>query len=268
MGSVANSSSSDVEKDHTGASQAGATASPQIPEGRTVTYQLILRHLAKFRDGATALLDLFATHAPAADADRAAPADSGASAAAVAKPAEKEPKSPLEIRIERHMSKVDQALRQIRDLNPERKKKLDLAPEVRDQILTKERTIHDIVGSRAALLVRGHREQPARQVRPDRAGLGPPDHPPGQHHRRGCRAQGAPGVPRRLGVARAFLRSFPASPRLKSAQLPQSRSIRRPLAMTRNSLTSWPITAVVSEKRPVNAPRTRPVMTSVESARF
>ncbi len=147
MGSAANSSSSDVEKDHTGASQAGATASPQIPEGRTVTYQLILRHLAKFRDGATALLDLFATHAPAADADRAAPADSGASAAAVAKPAEKEPKSPLEIRIERHMSKVDQALRQIRDLNPDRKKKLDLAPEVRDQIITKERTIHDIVGA-------------------------------------------------------------------------------------------------------------------------
>jgi hypothetical protein len=147
MVSVVNSSSSDVEKDHTGASQAGATASPQIPEGRTVTYQLILRHLAKFRDGATALLDLFSTHAPAADADRAAPADSGAPAAAAPKPARQEPKSPLEIRIERHMSKVDQALRQIRDLNPERKKKLDLAPEVRDQIITKERTIHDIVGA-------------------------------------------------------------------------------------------------------------------------
>ena len=146
MGSVVNSSSSDVEKDHTVASQAGATASPRIPEGRTVTYQLILRHLAKFRDGATALLDLFATHAPA-DADQAAPADSGASAPAVPKPARQEPKSPLEIRIERHMSRVDEALRQIRDLNPERKKKLDLAPEVRDQIITKERTIHDIVGA-------------------------------------------------------------------------------------------------------------------------
>ena len=147
MGAVANSSSSDVEKDHTVASQAGATASPQIPEGRTVTYQLILRHLAKFRDGATALLDLFATRAPATDADRATPADSGASAPAVPKPAEQVPKSPLEIRIERHMSRVDEALRQIRDLNPERKKKLDLAPEVRDQIITKERTIHDIVGA-------------------------------------------------------------------------------------------------------------------------
>ena len=147
MSAVANDPSGDVEKDRTGASQAGATASPQIPEGRTVTYQLILRHLAKFRDGATALLDLFAIHAPAADADQTAPVDSGASAPAVPKPAKQEPKSPLEIRIERHMSRVDQALRQIRDLNPEHKKKLELAPEVRDQILTKERTIHDIVGA-------------------------------------------------------------------------------------------------------------------------
>ncbi|MGA2703175.1 MAG: hypothetical protein ABSH35_19020 [Isosphaeraceae bacterium] len=153
MGPVPIDSSGDVEKDHTGASQAGTAAAPQIPEGRTVTYQLILRHLAKFRDGATALLDLlFATQAPAADADRAAPAVPGAAvpgaaAPAVPRPAEQEPKSPLEIRIERHMSRVDQALRQIRDLNPEGKKKLDLAPEVRDQIITKERTIHDIVGA-------------------------------------------------------------------------------------------------------------------------
>jgi hypothetical protein len=147
MGAVANGSSGDIEKDRTRASQAGATATPQSPGGHIVAYQVILRHLAKFRDGATALLDLFATHAPAADADRATPADSGASAPAVPKPAGQEPKSPLEIRIERHMSRVDQALRQMRDLNPEHKKKLELAPEVRDQILTKERTIHDIVGA-------------------------------------------------------------------------------------------------------------------------
>jgi hypothetical protein len=146
MGAVANDPGGDVEKDRTGASQAAVTATAQSPAGHAVTYQVILRHLAKFRDGATALLDLFATHAPA-DADQAAPADSGASAPAVPKPAGQEPKSPLEIRIERHMSKVDQALRQIRDLNPERKKKLELAPEVRDQIATKERTIHDIVGA-------------------------------------------------------------------------------------------------------------------------
>jgi hypothetical protein len=142
MGAVANISSNEVKKDHPAASQAGATATPQIPEGRTVTYQLILRHLAKFRDGATALLDLFDARAPAAPADRAAPA-----APAIPRPSEHEPESPLELRIERHMSRVDQAFRQIRDLTPEHKKKLDLAPEVREQITTKERTIHDIVGA-------------------------------------------------------------------------------------------------------------------------
>ena len=147
MGAVANDPSGDVEKDRAGASQAGATATSQIPEGRTLTYQVILRHLAKFRDGANALLDLFAIHAPAADVDRAAPAVSVAAAPAVPKPAEQESKSLLEICIERHMSKVDQALRQIRDLNPEHKKKLELAPDVRDQIETKERTIRDIVGA-------------------------------------------------------------------------------------------------------------------------
>jgi hypothetical protein len=147
MGAVANDSSSDVEKDHTGTSHAGATATPQIPEGRRVTYPLILRHLAKFRDGATALLDLFATQAPAADADREAPAVPGAAAPAAPRPARQEPKSPLELRIERHIFRVDQALRQIRDLNPEQRMKLELAPEVRDQIITKERTIHDIVGA-------------------------------------------------------------------------------------------------------------------------
>ena len=149
MGVVANGSSSDGEKGRTGASQAGATVTPQsqIPEGRAVSYQLILRHLAKFRDGATALLDLFATQAPAADAGRPAPAVPGASAPAVPKPAETEPKSPLELRLERHMSRVDQALRQIRDLNPEQKRRLDLPPEVRVQIAIKEQTIHDIVGA-------------------------------------------------------------------------------------------------------------------------
>ncbi len=147
MGAVANSSSSGVEKDRGGTSQAGATATSQIPEGRTLTYQLILRHLAKFRDGATALLDLFDTHAPAATADGAAPAVPGAAAPAIPTPAQQEPKSPLETRLERHMSRVDEALRQIRDLNPEAKKKLELAPEVRVQIAIKERTIHDVVGA-------------------------------------------------------------------------------------------------------------------------
>jgi hypothetical protein len=56
-------------------------------------------------------------------------------------------KSPLERRIERHMNLVDQALIQIRDLNPEHKPRASLSPEVRQAIETKQRTIHDIVGA-------------------------------------------------------------------------------------------------------------------------
>ena len=36
---------------------------------------------------------------------------------------------------------------QIRDLNPDHKKKSDLPPAIRDQILTKERTLRDIVSA-------------------------------------------------------------------------------------------------------------------------
>ena len=147
MGAVVNDPSNDVGRDRARASQAGSTVMTQGPKGQSLTYQVILRHLAKFRDGATAVLDLFATHAPGAATDEAAPAVPAVPAPAISRTAEAEPNSLLEIRIERHMSKVDQALRLIADLNPERKKKPDLPPEVRDRILTKERTIHDIVGA-------------------------------------------------------------------------------------------------------------------------
>jgi hypothetical protein len=146
MSAEANAPNGDVESNRTGGSQAGATASTLSLDRPTVTYRVILRHLAKFRDGATALLDLFATH-PLAAAEPTVPFEPAVSAPAVAKPIEQQPKSPLELRIERHMSAVDQALRQIGNLNPERKKKLELPREVRDQILIKGRTIHDIVGA-------------------------------------------------------------------------------------------------------------------------
>jgi hypothetical protein len=147
MAVVANNPAGDVEKERIEAYSAGATASPQIPEGRAVTYQVILRHLAKFRDGASALMELFAAHVPVAETAQAPPTESGASAPAVSSAAEHQQKSLLELRIERHMYKVEQSLRQIQSLNPERKKRLDLPPQVRGQILTKEWTIHDIVGA-------------------------------------------------------------------------------------------------------------------------
>ena len=146
MGLVVNSSSSDVEKDHTGASQAGATASPQIPEGRTVTYQLILRHLAKFRDGAMAALRTFSplTLQPPMRTGRRLPIRELPLRQSPNRP--KEPKSSLEIRIEHHMSKVDQALRQIRDLIRNARRSWIWHRKCATRSSTQERTIHDIVG--------------------------------------------------------------------------------------------------------------------------
>jgi len=111
--------------------RAGGTDVPRL------TYQVILRHLAKFRDGANAVLDIFDKHQPSP----AAPAETLPAGAVP------ERKSPLQLRIERHMATVDRALEKIRDLNPDRKKKAELPPEIRDQILTKERTLRDIVGA-------------------------------------------------------------------------------------------------------------------------
>ncbi len=118
-------------------------ARPPVRTGTTeapgLTYQVILRHLAKFRDSARAVLDIFDTHMPERSVpDQAEPAEEFA---------EPVPKSPLEMRIERHMASVDRALMQIRDLNPDHKKKAELPPEVREQILTKERTLRDIVAA-------------------------------------------------------------------------------------------------------------------------
>jgi hypothetical protein len=118
-------------------------ASLRTPEQPKLTYQVILRHLAKFRDGARALLDIFDQHATreAALVPSASPVPRE-----VQKP-EPQPKSPLELRIERHMGSLDRALQKIRDLNPDHKKKAELAPELRELIVKKERTIHDIVGA-------------------------------------------------------------------------------------------------------------------------
>ena len=121
-------------------------AAPPEPPPQKLTYQVILRHLAKLRDGAHAVLDLFESHAPAkgrTDLKTQEPLLAPTPAIAP-KP---ELKFPLQMRIERHMASVDRALEQIRDLNPEHRKKVDLPPEVRDKILAKERTIHDIVAA-------------------------------------------------------------------------------------------------------------------------
>jgi hypothetical protein len=107
-----------------------------------LTYQVIFRHLAKFRDGAHHLLELIREHAPGLDDA----VDSVVAPEATEAP-ESMPKSPLELRIDRHMGAVERALAQINQLNPENRRKAELPPEIRDQIVLKERTIHDIVAA-------------------------------------------------------------------------------------------------------------------------
>jgi hypothetical protein len=124
------------------------TSSPARVEGQPahveykLTYQVILRHLAKFRDGAHHLLELIREHVPGLDDA----VDSVVAPEGVEAP-EAVPKSPLELRIDRHMGAVDRALVQINKLNPDHKRKAELPPEIREQIVLKERTIHDIVSA-------------------------------------------------------------------------------------------------------------------------
>jgi hypothetical protein len=119
------------------------------PVETTPRYQVILRHLAKFRDGARALLDAFGEEAPAAAASAAKSPTSSTALPSVEKAfvPVPEPKGPLQVRIERHMGLVDRALVQIREVNPEGKKKAELAPELREVIIKREQTIRDIVSA-------------------------------------------------------------------------------------------------------------------------
>jgi hypothetical protein len=113
------------------------------PIEHKLTYLVILRHLAKFRDGAHHLLEIFSEHAASLGEDVTAARPESEEEA----PPEPEPKSPLELRIERHMGTVDRALIQINKLNPDHKKKAELPPEITEQIVLKERTIHDIIAA-------------------------------------------------------------------------------------------------------------------------
>jgi hypothetical protein len=117
------------------------------PDVTTPRYQVILRHLAKFRDGARALLDVFGEPASTPSVGQAAPVSVAPSSPAKTETTVPEPKGPLQVRIERHMGTVDRALMQIREVNPEGKKKAELSSELRDVIIKREQTIRDIVSA-------------------------------------------------------------------------------------------------------------------------
>ncbi|MFO0891239.1 MAG: hypothetical protein U0790_19110 [Isosphaeraceae bacterium] len=112
-----------------------AAGSPPLAPPKP-TYQIILRHLAKLRDGARALGRLF-------EADESPPADPAGGQAVAAST----DKSALKSRIERHMGLVDRALRRIRDLNPGARPRSELPHETHQRIEDQQRTLHDIVGA-------------------------------------------------------------------------------------------------------------------------
>jgi hypothetical protein len=118
-------------------------------ESEKPTYQVILRHLARFRDGARAVLAFFDSgHPDETNTAVAVPPPPAASTVGPAPAAVREPvKSPMQRRIERHMGLVDQALKQIHSLNPEHKQRIELPQEARELIATKRRTIRDIVNA-------------------------------------------------------------------------------------------------------------------------
>ena len=123
--------------------RAATTASPVRPgaELHSLTYQVILRHLAKLRDGAHAVLDLSHSQGPAGEETL----DIALSEKGAAAPTEPEPRLPLAADRAAHRMRVGRALVQIRALNPDQKQAADLPAEIRDQIAIKERTIGDIV---------------------------------------------------------------------------------------------------------------------------
>lgn len=124
----------------TSATEASVRAATGTLEATKLTYQVILRHLAKFRDVATAVQDLLAHHECEVEVfDSSEPAEGVGG--------DGHQQTPLQRRIQRHLGSVDRALAQLRSLSSERRNKSELPPEIRRRLAIKERTIHDIVGA-------------------------------------------------------------------------------------------------------------------------
>jgi hypothetical protein len=150
MSGRAGESSPDSGKGATTAHHLSSTA-PSValgPQTHKMTYQVILRHLGKFRDGALAILNMVDPQRPGESKGMALAATAaGLASEQLSQSESPESKSSLQSRIEQHMTTLDRALAEIRDLNPDLKQAAELSAEVRRQILINERTIHDIVGA-------------------------------------------------------------------------------------------------------------------------
>jgi hypothetical protein len=96
------------------------------------SHSVIARHLTKLRDAAFAILAVIV------------PPDDREDASREHEPRER-PKSPLEIRIERHAAAIDRALTVVARLNPERKSRSGLPEDVRGAIARQEQIIRDVI---------------------------------------------------------------------------------------------------------------------------
>jgi hypothetical protein len=101
----------------------------------------IARHLTKLREAASAILALLAPSQPSP----AEAVESPTSAATAQRAPTARPKSPLQIRIDRHSSTIDRALKVVAELNPEGKARNDLPDDLRDTIARQERIARGVI---------------------------------------------------------------------------------------------------------------------------
>ena len=108
------------------------------------SHSTIARHLTRLRDAASAILALFASHNDQEDAVGAAVAAPTRGPGGELGPIER-PKTPLEIRIERHTATIDRAMTAVARLNPDRKSRKELPEDLRGAIARQQRIARDTI---------------------------------------------------------------------------------------------------------------------------
>jgi hypothetical protein len=110
--------------------------------GPKPSHTAIGRHLTALRDVARAILELFAPHA---DRDEEVDTAVASPPPGAERPPIRRPKSPLEIRIERHSALIDRALGVADKLNPEGVSPTELPEDVRAALGSQDRVIREIL---------------------------------------------------------------------------------------------------------------------------
>jgi hypothetical protein len=111
------------------------------------SHPAIDRHLTRLRDAAHAVMGLFDLHHHHPHQDQGAEAGTQAEPRPAQPPHKPTPhvKSPLEARIDRHMAVIDRALTLVSELNPDGKRRQDLADEAQREVGRQEHNIRDVI---------------------------------------------------------------------------------------------------------------------------